>query len=111
MPRRLALFAVVLATVSASSVFSMTSSVAVTSHADLCFGQVPTIVGTPGSFIGTPAIEGTEGVDVGCRAHRAGGRAPRRPLRGQWPLRVLEVGPHRPRPGCGLGGAGPDRRA
>ncbi len=31
---------------------------------DLCFGQMPTIVGTPGNFPDMQVIEGTEGVDV-----------------------------------------------
>lgn len=62
MPRRPLLFAIVLATVSASSVLPTTTSVA-TTGTELCFGQVPTIVGTPGSFGDSP-IAGTVGVDV-----------------------------------------------
>ena len=59
MPRRLASFSIVLATVSASSVLSATSSFAGVSSAEMCFGQVPTIVGSPGQ-----SVEGTEGPDV-----------------------------------------------
>ena len=59
MPRRLALFSLVIATISASSVFSTTASGTDAGEVDLCFGQVPTIVGGPGKF-----VQGTEGPDV-----------------------------------------------
>ena len=79
MPRRLALFALVIATlviatVSASSVrarpgvgdrgggavFSTTTSVAGAGEAELCFGQVPTIVGVEEA----ETVVGTDGPDV-----------------------------------------------
>ena len=59
MPRRRSSFTVVLRTVSASLVFSATSSADVTSEGEVCFGQVPTIFGTPGQ-----EVIGTEGPDV-----------------------------------------------
>ena len=47
MLRRPVLFAVVIATVSASSAFSTTAPFASASE-ELCFGQVPSMAGTPG---------------------------------------------------------------
>jgi hypothetical protein len=59
MPRGPVLFAVVLATVSASTLFSTTTSVATASEVELCFGQVPTIVGAEDQ-----SLVGTDGPDV-----------------------------------------------
>ena len=56
MPRRLALFALVVATVSSSSLLPTTSAA---TTEDLCFGRVPTIVGAEGY-----PVVGTEGPDV-----------------------------------------------
>lgn len=57
MLRRPVLFAVVIATVSASSLVS-TATPAANASEELCFGQVPTMAGTPGeegSVLGTRA--------------------------------------------------------
>ena len=59
MRRRLALFALILATIASPVVFQSGGSVAVAGEGELCFGQVPTIVGAPGE-----ELLGTEGADV-----------------------------------------------
>jgi hypothetical protein len=63
MPGCFAVFALSMLMVAPSSVLVTRASGAAPSKAELCFGQVPTIVGTPGDPSGPP-IEGTEGVDV-----------------------------------------------
>lgn len=60
MPRPLALISLMLVTAMGSSVFLKSTSVATASEVELCFGQVPTIVGAPDQ----QGLEGTGGPDV-----------------------------------------------
>jgi len=58
-PRRVSSCSVVLAIALSASVPPMTAPTTTASVADLCFGQTPTIIGTPGE-----EVVGTEGPDV-----------------------------------------------
>jgi hypothetical protein len=59
MSRHLAVILLVLAGATSLFASSTVASVASTTQADLCLGQVPTIIGAPGEF-----LQGTEGPDV-----------------------------------------------
>ena len=59
MSRRLALLALLLASSSSGAVLSPQPTSSAVNESELCFGQVPTIVGTPGEN-----LEGTDGPDV-----------------------------------------------
>ena len=71
MRTRIALVSVVLMTATSSSVLSISSSIAIASE-ELCFGQVPTLVGTPGEI-----FVGTDGPDVVVTNGAWGGKTQR----------------------------------